>query len=173
MKVSRCARGWRGLREAVVEVEVRSRDIISSLFWAAMGIGICCGGYDLRLGSLNDPGGGFMFFWVGVIMFGLSCSIFIRAAKEKAVPGEVNAVWAGISLTKIAAVLVVLFIYAYLLTPLGFIPATILLMIFLFKAVEPQRWSWAILGAVVSTLAAYGVFRLWLQCQLPSGLLGG
>ena len=152
---------------------MRIKDIISSLFWAAMGIGICCGGYDLGLGSLNDPGGGFMFFWVGVIMFGLSCSIFIRAAKEKAVVGEVTSVWAGISLTKIAAVLVALFIYAYLLTPLGFIPTTILLLIFLFKAVEPQRWSWAIIGAVISTLVAYSVFQLWLQCQLPPGLLGG
>ncbi len=161
------------LREAAVEVEVRSRDIISSLFWAAMGIGICWGGYDLELGSLHDPGGGFIFFWVGVIMIGLSCGIFVRAVREKAAVGEMQALWAGIAWKKIASVLAVLFIYAYLLTPLGFIPATILLLIFLFKAVEPQRWSWAVLGAVTSTLAAYSVFRLWLQCQLPPGLLGG
>ncbi len=161
-----------GLREAAVEVEVRSRDIISSLFWAVMGIGICWGGYELELGNLHDPGGGFMFFWVGVIMVGLSCGILARAIRQTATAGEMKAVWAGISWKKIVSVLAVLFIYAYLLTPLGFIPATILLLIFLFKAVEPQRWSWAILGAVVSTLAAYGVFRLWLQCQLPPGLLG-
>ena len=79
---------------------------------------------------------------------------------------------AGIPWKKMISVLVVLFIYAYLLTPLGFIPATILLLLFLFKAVEPQRWSWAILGAVASTLVAYGVFQLWLKCQLPSGILG-
>jgi putative tricarboxylic transport membrane protein len=172
MKASRCARGWWGLRKAVVEVEVRSRDIISSLFWAAMGIGICWGGYELELGSLQDPGGGFIFFWVGVIMIGLSCGIFVRAVREKASAGEVQVLWSEIAWKKIVSVLAVLFIYAYLLTPLGFIPATILLLIFLFKAVEPQRWSWAILGAVVSTLAAYGVFRLWLQCQLPPGWLG-
>jgi uncharacterized membrane protein len=81
-------------------------------------------------------------------------------------------VWAGIAFKRVLPVLSVLFIYAYLLTPLGFIPATILLLVFLFKAVEPQRWSWAILGAVASTLAAYCVFQLWLQCQLPPGLLG-
>lgn len=155
-----------------MEVEVRSRDIISSLFWAAVGIGICWGGYELELGNLHDPGGGFMFFWVGVFMIGLSFGILARAVRQKAIAGEMQAVWAVIAWKKIVAVQAVLFIYAYLLTPLGFIPATILLLIFLFKAVEPQRWSWAILGAVVSTLAAYGVFRLWLQCQLPPGLLG-
>ena len=152
---------------------MRNRDIISSLFWAALGIGICWGGYGLDLGSLQDPGGGFMFFWVGVIMFGLSGGIFAQAVRRKAVAGELQALWSEIAWKKIASVLAVLFIYAYLLTPVGFIPATVLLLVFLFKAVEPQRWSWAILGAVVSTLAAYGVFRLWLQCQLPPGLLGG
>jgi putative tricarboxylic transport membrane protein len=155
-----------------MEVVVRSRDIISSLFWAAMGIGICYGGFKLDLGTLHDPGGGFMFFWVGVIMIGLSLGILIRAVRGKATKGEMKAIWARISWKKIVSVLAALFIYAYVFTPLGFILSTIFLLIFLFKAVEPQKWSWAILGAIVSTLAAYGVFRLWLGCQLPQGLLG-
>jgi len=156
-----------------MEVEVRTADIFSSLFWMAISLGICLGGHDLGLGSLTNPGGGFMFFWVGVIMAGLSGIVLIQAAREKAVRGDMKALWAGTSFKKIIAVMAALFTYTYLLNPLGFILATTLLMIFLFKAVEPQRWSMAILGAVVSTLAAYGVFRLWLQCQLPLGLLGG
>jgi putative tricarboxylic transport membrane protein len=155
-----------------VEFELRSRDIISSLFWAAMGIGICYGGYDLDLGTLHDPGGGFMFFWVGVSMIGLSLGVLIQGVRVKAVQGELKAIWAEVRWKKVVSVLAALFIYAYLFTPLGFILATVLLLVFLFKAVEPQKWSWAILGAIVSTLAAYGVFRLWLQCQLPQGLLG-
>jgi uncharacterized BrkB/YihY/UPF0761 family membrane protein len=55
---------------------------------------------------------------------------------------------------------------------LGFILSTVLLLLFLFKAVEPQKWSWAVLGAVISTLTAYGVFQLWLGTQLPRGFLG-
>lgn len=152
---------------------MRTADISSSLFWMAIGLGICWGGYDLGLGNLNDPGSGFMFFWVGVIMACLSGVVLIQAARQKAVRGEMKASWAGIAYKKVIAVIAALFIYAYLLNPLGFILATTLLMIFLFKAVEPQRWSIAILGAVASTLAAYGLFRLWLQCQLPLGLLGG
>ena len=151
---------------------MRSRDIISSIFWAVMGIGISYGGYKLDLGTLHEPGGGFLFFWVGLIMIGLSLGILIRAAREKAAKGELKAVWAGISWKRLISVLAVLFIYAYLFTPLGFILSTIGLLVFLFKAVEPQKWSWAILGAMISTLAAYSVFRLWLGCQLPQGLLG-
>ena len=159
----------KGLR---FEVEVKKRDIISSLFWMAMGIGVCYGGYDLDLGTLHDPGSGFMFFWVGIIMIGLSLGILIRAMKATAVAGELKALLTGIRWKKVVFILVALLLYAYVFVPLGFILSTILLLIFLFKAVEPQRWSWAILGAIISTLAAYGVFHLWLRSPLPKGFLG-
>lgn len=138
----------------------------------AIGIGVCYGGYDLGLGSLHDPGGGFIFFWVGVITIGLSFGVLILSIRKKTVRGEMKAIWTEISWKKTTPVLAALFIYAYLFTPLGFILSTIFLLIFLFKAVEPQKWSWAIFGAIVSTLAAYGLFRLWLNCQLPQGFLG-
>jgi putative tricarboxylic transport membrane protein len=154
------------------EIEVKKRDIISSLFWMAMGIGVCYGGYNLDLGTLHDPGSGFMFFWVGIIMIGLSLGILIRAMKETAVAGELKILWTGIRGKKVISILVALLLYAYVFVPLGFILSTILLLIFLFKAVEPQRWSWAILGAIISTLAAYGVFHLWLRSPLPKGFLG-
>jgi putative tricarboxylic transport membrane protein len=137
-----------------------------------MGIGVSYGGYKLDLGTLHDPGGGFLFFWVGLVMIGLSLGILVRAIRAKATQGELKAIWAGISWKKLISVLAALFIYAYLFTPLGFILSTIGLLVFLFKAVEPQKWSWAVLGAMISTLAAYSVFRLWLGCQLPQGLLG-
>lgn len=151
---------------------MKSRDIISSLFWTAMGIGICYGGYDLQLGSLRDPGPGFIFFWVGVIMIGLSLIVLIKATRERGQKGELKDLWTGIRWQKAIWVLAALFIYARFLASLGFIPTTILLLVFLFKAVEPQKWSWAIMGAVVCTLAVYGLFHCWLGCQLPQGLLG-
>lgn len=137
-----------------------------------IGVGICYGGYDLELGTLHDPGSGFIFFWVGIIMVGLSLSIFIRAMRERAKAGEVKLLWSGARWKKVIYVLVALFLYAYAFIALGFILSTALLLIFLFKAVEPQRWSVAIMGAVLSTLTAYAVFQLWLGSQLPKGFLG-
>ena len=151
---------------------MKSRDIISSLFWLAVGAGVCYGGYDLELGTLHDPGSGFLFFWAGIIMIGLSVSIFIRAIRARAKEGELKLLWSEIGWKKIVSVLLALSLYAYLFILLGFILSTVLLLIFLFKAVEPQKWSWAILGAILSTLTAYGVFQLWLGSQLPKGFLG-
>ncbi len=137
----------------------------------AIGAGISYGGYDLELGSLRDPGSGFMFFWVGLIMMGLSLSIFIQAMRDQGAAGEMKRIWSGVRWGKIVFVIVALFLYAYAFQTLGFILCTALLLTFLFKAVEPQRWSVAVLGAVVSTLTAYLVFQLWLGTQLPKGLL--
>jgi putative tricarboxylic transport membrane protein len=152
---------------------VKGRDIISSLFWMALGLWICYGGYKLELGTLHDPGSGFIFFWMGVIMIGLSVIVFIQALKEIAVPGELKKVfWSEIRVTIILSVLAALLLYAYVFSLLGFILSTGLLLIFLFKVVEPQIWTKAVLGAVISTLTAYAVFHLWLGSQLPKGILG-
>lgn len=152
---------------------MKRRDIISSLFWMVLGCWICYGGYKLKLGTLHDPGSGFIFFWVGIVMIGLSVGILIRAIKKTSVPGELKMVfWTEIRLVKIIFVLAALFLYAYVFTLLGFILSTGLLLIFLFKVVEPQTWFKAVLGAVISTLTAYGIFHLWLGSQLPKGFLG-
>ena len=143
---------------------MKSRDFYSSLFWLALGVGVCYGGYDLDLGTLHDPGSGFMFFWVGLIMVGLSLSIFIKGMRKEADAQGVRGMFSGLRWSKV--------IYAYIFNFLGFILATVLLLIFLFKAIEPQRWSAAILGAMASSMVAYLVFQVWLGSQLPKGILG-
>jgi putative tricarboxylic transport membrane protein len=151
---------------------VKKKDILSSLFWLAMGFGVCYGGYDLELGTLRDPGSGFMFFWVGVIMTGLSLAVLVKAIRMKPDQKGVGLLRGEVRWAKILSVLAALVLYAYVFTYLGFILSTVLLLLFLFKAVEPQKWSWAVMGAVISTLTAYGVFQLWLGSQLPRGFLG-
>jgi len=43
---------------------------------------------------------------------------------------------------------------------------------FLLRAVEPQRWSVVVAGAVGAALGAFAVFNLWLKTQLPQGPWG-
>jgi len=147
------------------------RDTFSGLFWLLMGIGVCYGGYDLKLGSVHDPGSGFIFFWVGIIMIVLSLMILIPAVRRGPNTGEMKTLWSGVQWKKILSVLLALFAYGYVFTTLGFILSTVLLLIFLFKIVEPQKWSIAVAGAILSALIGYGVFQLWLGAPLPKGFL--
>lgn len=148
---------------------MKKKDVISSLFWLILGAGISYGGIDLELGKLHDPGSGFMFFWVGLIMMGLSLGIFLQALRQKNAVGELGLLWSGVKWPKVIYVLVALSLYAFVFNSLGFILSTVFLLVFLFKAIDPQRWSVAILGAILSVLIAYVVFQRWLGSQLPKG----
>lgn len=150
---------------------MKREDIGSSLFWLLLGAGVTYAGWDLGLGKLRDPGPGFMLFWVGLIMVGLSLAIGLAALRRAPRPPE--PLWAGTRWWKIVLVVAALVGYAYALERLGFFLTTVLVLIFLFKAIEPQRWTVAVAGAVLTALAAYGLFNLWLGAQLPRGALFG
>src|SRR3990172_12652274 len=98
-----------------------------------------------------------------LILAGLSRAI--GAGPLRRAPGAAVALWAGSRWRKIILVVAALVGYAYALERLGFFLTTVLVLIFLFKAIEPQRWTVAVAGAVLTALAAYRLFHLWLGAQ--------
>ena len=148
---------------------MRRADIASSLFWMAVGAFVAWSGWDLELGTVSDPGSGFLLFWVGLIMAGLAAVVLVNALREAA--GAPQPLLAGARWRRVVLVLAALTVYGWALPRLGFIVTTTAVLIFLFKAVEPQRWSVAIGGAVASALSAYLIFKVWLGAQLPAGFL--
>jgi putative tricarboxylic transport membrane protein len=152
---------------------VKSKDFVSSLFWILMGIAVCYGGYDPGLGNAHRPGSGFLFFGLGFIITGLSLVVLVQALRLGSKVGELQALWAGIRWPQFTVVILSLVAYGYLFEFLGFIVCSFLLLLFLFKAVEPQKWSAAILGALLSALVAYFVFQVCLGATFPSGILEG
>ena len=149
---------------------MRAGQAIAAAFWLAFALGTIYAGRNLGLGSLHDPGSGFMIFWVGVAMAVLSLATLIASARQPA--GEaLGALWTGLRWRVIPYVTVLLVLYALLLPVLGFPLVTVLLMLLLFKTVEQQNWVVAIGGALASAGAAYLVFGRWLGTQLPSGTI--
>lgn len=137
----------------------------------AAGLAIVSSGHSLELGSSHNPGSGFLLFWLGIVMVGLSLTLLVQTARstEPASPPIVDG--RPIRWRKLLLIVVALVAYAYVLVPLGFLLSTITLLVVLFKAVEPQRWTVAIGSAAATTAIVYTVFRIWLGAQLPAGLL--
>jgi putative tricarboxylic transport membrane protein len=135
-----------------------------------LGSFICIWGYRLDLGTLSEPGSGFIIFWMGIVMMGLSLSIFLITFFRKIESGQRTSLWSGVRWHKLIFVLASLLLYTYVLVPLGFLLSTCLLLILLFKFIEPQKWSVAILGSILTVFVAYAIFHLWLGSQLPKGL---
>ena len=144
----------------------------SSVFWLILGLAITWGSYRMGVGSLNHPGPGFLPFGCGIILAGLAAFVFVKGMMSpREETGIFQRLWGGTRWYKgiyvVAALLAYNFIFAYL----GFILSTILLLLFLFKAIEPQKWSVAVAGALVASLASYVLFARWLDVQLPVGMI--
>jgi putative tricarboxylic transport membrane protein len=151
---------------------MKAGDLASGLVWLLAGAAAAWVGLGLGLGSVNDPGPGFLLFWIGVIMAALAAILVVGAARGVGEVGPLGALWAGTRWRRVVVVVAGLVVYAFLFERLGFLLSTVLLMVFLFRAVEPAPWWVAVGGAVATAVIAYVVFGRWLGAQLPRGFLG-
>jgi putative tricarboxylic transport membrane protein len=152
-------------------MSIRNWDMLTSSFWLLLSIGICAESYSLGLGSYHNPGAGFLPFLTGAVLAILSLLLLILARRSrKGVSGEIpfeKVRWATVGL-----VLAAMLIYAVVLEVLGFLIATLLFLTFVLRTVAQKEFYLVGLVAVVTALATYAVFQLWLKSQLPKGIFG-
>ncbi len=150
---------------------MKKYDQISGVVWFLFAFYICIESLRLPLGSWRDPGPGFLPLGAGIVLAILSLTAFFQArfrVEEKARKGWYSQErWKSILL-----ILAVLSGYALFLESLGFLISTFLLLVMLFRFVEPQRWVVVIGGSAMASIASYVIFELWLKTQLPKGILG-
>ncbi len=148
-------------------------DRVSSIFWMGFGVMMIYSSYKLELGTLAHPGPGFLPCVSGLILCVLSIIVFLkgRVGDRDGKAKKIGQLWEGMSWSKTIIVTVSLILYSLVFTHIGFLLSTILLLIFLLKAIEPVRWSVAVGGALIAAFASFAVFALWLQVQLPRGII--
>lgn len=148
-------------------------DKVSSVFWIVFSIIIVYSSYKLKIGTLAHPGPGLLPFLSGILLCAVSIKVFLKRGIN--LPDEktmrIRQLWQGLNWTKTVIVTFVLLVYALALTHLGFLLSTFLLLIFLFRIIEPMRWFVAIGGAMIACFISFAVFVLWLQVQLPHGII--
>jgi len=142
-----------------------------NLFWILFSLFICVESYRLKLGAINQPGPGFFPFSAGLVMLILSLaalfqSIRGREKEEKTLRQEPFRWW------NIVIILIAVTAYAFSLEKIGFLINTFLFICLLLKVVEPQTWKTAIIGGLITTIAANLVFNVIFRAQIPSGILG-
>ena len=151
--------------------------LADGLIWVLLGIGICFGSIKLNVGNFHTPGAGFLPFFAGALLaiFGLILMLSTLSSQAR---GEKK----GESLKDMARrhrmsflnpllTVVALLGYILLLEPLGFLLTTFVCLLFLFKLSEPRKWVIPIALSGGTAILSYLVFSVWLQCQLPKGLI--
>ncbi len=146
-------------------------DRISGIFWVIFSLFVSYQSYKLGLGTLHQPGPGFLFFWTGIVVAILSLTVILRAFGRICAGGKGKSIFRKGSRTKPVFVLISILIYGLLMERIGFIVVTLLLFIFLLGVVERKKWAFTFIVSLVVTAASYLVFEVWLQSQLPKGIL--
>jgi len=142
-----------------------------NLFWVLFSVITCIEAYRLNLGTVHEPGPGFFPFSAGFIMLILSLAALLqsRAKKQKV---EETSRQETFRWWNILIILAAITAYALSLEKIGFLINTFLFMCLLLKVVEPQTWKTAIIGGLITTLAANLVFNVVFRTQIPKGILG-
>ena len=146
-------------------------DRISGIFWLLFAIFVCIESYRLGLGTLHQPGPGFLFFWASIALGIMDLVVLIRAWMDKKAAETKLTIFGGQNVLKIILVLISVFLYAIFMETVGFILVTLLLFIFLLGFIEKKKWWFTLFVSVVVTVIAYFIFEVWLKSQLPRGLL--
>jgi putative tricarboxylic transport membrane protein len=121
----------------------------------------------LPFGTVHNPGQGFFPWWTSVIIILLALILLVRALRLRSSATQEKS---G-RIARVAALLVVLAAYSFLLDPLGYPLCTFLLVLFMLRATDPQRWTVALGMALITAVGSYIVFAVGLGVPLPPGLL--
>jgi len=151
---------------------MKKKDLRSSLLWLVAAIAISIESSRLGLGTLHSPGPGLYPFGIGIVMVVLSLIIVGSSLVVSWGSGDEDEAEEKANTKDLALVLVSLFLYAIFLERLGFLLSTAAFIIFILKVIEKKRWYIALSFASVTTVLIYVVFNLWLDSNLPRGILG-
>ena len=147
---------------------LRNAEIWGGLAWLAVALFVIWAGRDLGIGTLGAPGAGFILFWAGALMAGLALSILVGAVRHGG--PDIASLWAGTRWPKVLVAVLCLSAYAALFNTLGFILATVPLLLVLLRAIDPVPWRIAVPLALGATIGTWWVLQRGLLIQLPSGM---
>ncbi len=140
------------------------RKLRSGFFFFGLSLFILWESLRLGLGTLTEPGSGFLSFCAGVILGSLSLVLIYVGwgVKEPLKPHS----------RRVILALVFLFAYSLILNTLGFVIATFFFVGILFRLGQSRPW-WVLLGmSVLVTFLAYFVFGVLLNVYFPRSFLG-
>jgi putative tricarboxylic transport membrane protein len=149
---------------------VKKTYLFANLFWLILAAATAVEAWRLKVGGLHTPGPGFLPFYAAILLGGLSLVSLVQDLKEFS--GPAFELWGGVRWGRWAIMVVALFLYVAVLERLGFMVATFVLMLVLFRLLEPYRWTTVLLFSLLTMGSAYLFFVVLLDSRLPVGVLG-
>jgi putative tricarboxylic transport membrane protein len=153
---------------ANVKFRLNNSELWGGLIGLALGAFVVWSGLKLKLGTVNDPGAGFVLFYTGILICLFAVSIIIAALTEGG--PTFGSRWENARWTKPVIIIACLIAFSFSLNTFGFLLSSIPLMLLLLRVVDPVRWPLAVPIAVLVPLGMWWVLKRLLLIQLPSGI---
>jgi putative tricarboxylic transport membrane protein len=142
----------------------------ANLFWLVLAVLAGIESWRLSVGDFHNPGAGFLPFYAAVLFGALAVVSLLQDLRT--MTGKAAEIWGGVNWVRWIAMVVSLFLYVAVLEWLGFIVATFLLMLVLFRLLEPYRWTTVLFLSLATMGCAYLFFVVLLESRLPRGIWG-
>jgi hypothetical protein len=150
-----------------IRMKLTDSEVIAGLFWLAVGILFAAGGMMMSLGSLRNPGPGFLPLMMALLLVAFSLVILARRA-----PGPAR-VLKKTQWKSQTALVAAVFLYGLLLNLAGFLFSTFVLMLVLFGLSFEGKCSWwrVLCYAAATAFIGWLVFSVTLKVPFPRGHL--
>ena len=150
---------------------MRRSDIAAGLILLGFAGVILLQSHSLTFGSIRTPHTGFFPSVLAVLLLLLSLMLLGQALRQSESRAHLWQVTAE-GWKRIGSTLGAMIGFALLLEGIGYLLSTFIVMVFLLRAIEPQRWIVVITVALSTALISYVIFASLLGIPLPAGILG-
>lgn len=143
-------------------------DRLSGFFFFLFGLYIAYESFRLPLGDFHHPGSGFFPFGLGLALLLLSGILLSQAFKR----GRLKEWFKfGEGKRRMLIAIAAMGVYVFVLNRLGYMVSTFLIMVFILKGLEKQKWRTTLLISLPCVVVSYIMFSWWLGVPLPKGVI--
>ena len=153
-----------------VKFRLNNSELWGGLIGFGLGIFVLRSGLKLKLGTIHDPGSGFVLFYTGILMCLFAATIIVAALTEGG--PTFGARWKDARWTKPVIVIACLIAFAVALDWVGFLLSAIPLTLALMRLIDPVRWPLAVPVAIAVPAGMWWLLKHGLGIQFPSGIFG-
>ena len=143
------------------------------LFWLLVGCAAIYGGLDLELGTMQEPGSGFLTFVAGSFVTCMASLIIIQSYRaDPAVSVRVADLWKGKKWKRAVAITILIALFIVSFETLGFFVCSLALLIIIMRWLEGLSWKLCLLVPSIAIGTTYVVFKFFMKISLPAGMFG-
>ena len=153
---------------------MKSIDRMSGWALLVFGILILVKSIEYPFGNFQMPGAAVFPILASSLLIVISGAIVIGSfLKPKGAQGpSVSAPPPGKTFGRVVVGVGSLFAYRYLLSFVGFAPASFLFILILAKTLGQLSWKTSLLFSVVTAVVCYYLFQIFLKIPTPGGIFG-